>query len=84
MKFEFNPAITKKEMVKGVVELYCYYFRKCREASKKYEDHLQYMGAHDAIGAVALQVLGDKQLYKLWEELVKEDPEGDNPSAPSI
>lgn len=83
MKFEFNPNLTKEELVKGVVELYCYYFRKCRELSKEYNEddsepsyqYMQFIGASDAIGAVALQVLGGAQLYKLWEELVNEDSE---------
>lgn len=86
MKFEFNPNLSKEELVKGVVELYCYYFRECRRLCKGYEDsetlqpsdrYLNYIGASDAIGAVALQVLGGQQLYRLWEELVNEPSEDD-------
>lgn len=78
---EFSMKITEKELIDGIVALYVYYFNQCRELGRDSEapDYYAAVGASNAIGAIALQVLGGKQMFELWKALtdmsVDEDPE---------
>lgn len=80
-KFKLNENITEEALVNGIVEMYVYYFNQCREFGKGSEapDYYAAVGASNAVGAIALQVLGGKQMFELWSALtdvpVDEDSE---------
>lgn len=79
-KFKLNENITEEALVNGIVEMYVYYFNKCRDFGELSEapDYYAAVGASNAVGAIALQVLGGKQMFELWRALT-DVPEDDVP-----
>ncbi len=68
-KYKYNWKLNRQELVDNIVEMYCYFFRQCRTLEADSPDYYKAVGAHEALGAVARQVLGQKQLTRIWQEL---------------
>lgn len=73
-----NEEVVKNELV----ELYSWYFLQARKHVKENEEALRFVNADDykagklagaveALEAVMLQLIGGKELYKIWETLVQ-------------